>query len=280
MPSASDAAPPQALVQGLRRLLRPLVRLLLAHRITYPFLSNLLKSLYVEVAERELALPGKPQTISRVTLLTGVHRKDVRRLRDQVAPDAPTPASVSLGAQLVARWTGVPEFCDADGAPLPLPRLSGSDPGPSFETLVASVSRDIRPRSVLDEWLRLGIVHVDASDRVRLNTRAFVPEAGFDEKAYYFGRNLHDHIATAAHNLSGSGPARLERSVYYAGLTPASVDELAELAEQQGMEALQRVNRRAIELKRRAGGAEDAVHRMNFGVYFHRERSEDEPDDA
>jgi hypothetical protein len=253
MPAASDAAPPRALVQGLRRLLRPLVRLLLSQRITYPFLANLLKSLYVEVAERELALPDKPQTISRVTLLT---------------------------AQLVARWTGVPEFCSADGAPLPLPRLSGSDPGPGLETLVASVSRDVRPRSVLDEWLRLGIVHVDASDRVCLNTGAFVPEEGFDEKAYYFGRNLHDHIATAAHNLSGSGPARLERSVYYADLTPASLDELAELAEQQGMQALQRVNRRAIELKRRDGGAEDAVHRMSFGVYFHRERSEDEPGDA
>jgi hypothetical protein len=280
MPAASDAAPPRALVQGLRRLLRPLVRLLLSQRITYPFLANLLKSLYVEVAERELALPDKPQTISRVTLLTGVHRKDVKRLRQEVVEEAQTPASVSLGAQLVARWTGVPEFCSADGAPPPLPRLSGSDPGPSFETLVASVSKDIRPRSVLDEWLRLGIVHVDASDRVCLNTGAFVPEEGFDEKAYYFGRNLHDHIATAAHNLSGSGPARLERSVYYADLTPASLDELAELAEQQGMQALQRVNRRAIELKRRDGGAEDAVHRMSFGVYFHRERSEDEPGDA
>ena len=66
---------------------------------------------------------------------------------------------------------------------------------PGFEDLVASISTDIRPRAVLDEWQRLGVVEVDDAGLVRLVVGAFVPARGFDEKAHYFGRNLHDHLA-------------------------------------------------------------------------------------
>ena len=93
------------------------------------------------------------------------------------------------------------------------------------EGLVESVSKDIRPRVVLDEWLRLGVARielVDDQELVRLNVEAFVPASGFDEKAFYFGRNLRDHIATAAGNLAGVDPSRLERSVYYDDLTAES----------------------------------------------------------
>ena len=65
----------------------------------------------------------------------------------------------------------------------------------SFETLVASVNTDIRPRAVLDEWLRLGVVQIDDSDQVCLVVDAFVPEKGLDEKAFLFGQNIHDHLA-------------------------------------------------------------------------------------
>ena len=264
-------APPPALVQALRRLLRPLVRLLLRHQATYPFLASLLKSIYVELAEREFGIPGKAQTTSRVSLLTGIHRKDVKRLRETpVDPDAP-PGNVSLGAQLVLRWTASPEYLDAEGHPCPLPRLAAEAAAPSFESLVASVSKDIRARAVLDEWLRLGVARVDEDDRVVLAVEAFVPESGFDEKSYFLGRNVHDHLAAAVHNLSGEGPPLLERSVYYAGLSTESVDELATLGEQVGMQALQAVNRRALELQERDADRPGAKQRMNLGVYFFRE---------
>ncbi|MCH2169823.1 DUF6502 family protein [Myxococcota bacterium] len=277
---AGGGAPPPALVRALVRVLRPLIRLLLSYQITYPYLANLLKSVYVDLAEREFAIPGKGQTISRTSLLTGIHRKDVKRLRDEpLEPDAP-PAVVTLGAQLVARWMGVDEFLDGDGRPRPLPRLSGDgeEAPASFEHLVESVSKDIRARAVLDEWLRLGVVHVDGEDRVCLNTEAFVPESGFEEKAFYFGRNLHDHVGTAAHNLLERGDPMLERSVYYDRLSTDSVDELNELARRLGVEALQTVNRRALELQQRDAESSQQDKRMSFGVYFH--HADDEPDEG
>jgi len=258
-----------ALVVALRRLLRPLVRLLLCQQITFPFFKSLLKAVYVEVATQRFTIEGR-QTDSRLSLLTGVHRKECRRLRQELPFEDPAPRSATLGAQLVARWTGAPEFLDDDGRPLPLPRTSKRGSGPSFERLVASGSKDIRPRSVLDEWLRLGVVYFDAAERVCLRVEAFVPEKGFDEKAFYFGRNLRDHIAAAANNLEGVQAPMLERSVYYDGLTDDSVRELEELSEKVGMEALQAVNQRAIALKQRDSRSGEGAHRITLGIYFFR----------
>ncbi|MDV7400972.1 DUF6502 family protein, partial [Arthrospira platensis SPKY1] len=93
-PSAAElpvGGPSPAVVRAVRRILLPLVRFLVAKGITYPFLSELLKSLYVEVADRDFRLGEGPPTDSRITLITGVHRKDVARLRKagEVSPQPP-----------------------------------------------------------------------------------------------------------------------------------------------------------------------------------------------
>jgi hypothetical protein len=280
-------------MSAVTRVLRPLVGLLMEHGLTFQWLNGLLKSVFVDVAEKEFRLPDKRQTDSRITLLTGVHRKDVRRLREASGSgDDGPPPSIYLGAHLVAIWTGDDRFLDRKGHPKALSRLPrGTEP--SFEELVAGVSTDIRPRAVLDEWLRLGAVEVDDDDRVRLKTEAFIPSKGFEEKSYYLGRNVHDHIAAARHNVQGHKPPMLERSVYYENLTPESVRELEELARGEGSRALQAINRRARELQardkrnagpghKRAGNgrgggkprSKDAANRINFGIYFYHERED------
>jgi uncharacterized protein DUF6502 len=277
-------APPASLLSALRHLLRPLVRLLTAQGVTFPMLADVLKQTYVDVAVRDFGLEGEAPTDSRVTLLTGVHRKDVKRLRQQRTDEGQAmPETVALGAQLAAAWTTRKELRDRKGRPRPLARFASQGGARSFEGLVASISKDIRARSLLDEWLRLGVVEIDAEDRVRLRTAAFVPSRGFEEKAFYLGHNLHDHAAAAAHNLEGEGPPFLERSVHYKGLDAAAVAKLAALAEKHGMEALQSVYRRAKECEARERKSEAAKQRITFGVYFYSEPLGDEPpkkDDA
>jgi hypothetical protein len=278
IPTIIGDAPP-AVVRAVARLLRPLVRFLLNHQFTYPMFIRLLKSIYVDVASQEFAVPGKEQTDSRVSLLTGVHRKDVKRLRQDDRSAHVAPESVTLGAQLVALWTTDNRYVDGNGRPRPLPRLaSDSKTGHSFEELVASINTDIRPRVVLDEWLRLGVANVDGEDRVTLVVDAFIPEKGFDEKAYYLGQNLHDHIATCAHNLDGTGAPMLERSVFSDELSARSVSILAELAREQGMQALHALSKRAIELERDDAQSGQPMQRINFGIYFFTEPSSPEKD--
>jgi len=242
---------------------------MLAQGITYPFVSDLLKGVFVEVSDKEFQLGSRHQTDSRISLLSGVHRKDVKRLRNSTYGDDSVPSTISLGAALVARWVGTPEYIDAQGKPKPLARLASDGGAHSFENLIASVSKDIRSRVVLDEWLRLGVVRIDEQDCVCLNADAFVPEKGFDEKVYYFGANIHDHLAACAHNLMDKEPPLLERCVYYDQLSAASVQELANLSKELGNQTLQKINRRAMELLRQDENQDGADQRMNFGVYFY-----------
>ncbi len=249
-------------------MLRPLVRFLIGRSLPFPFVAGVLRGLYVDVARKEFPVPGKPQTDSRITLLTGVHRKDVKRLRDEPQARKATPRAASLGSQLIARWTTQAEYVDGRGRPKPLPRLPRPGVRHSFESLVRTLNTDIRPRVVLDEWQRLGIVSIDAEDRVCLQTDAFIAPAGSPEQLYYFGRNLHDHVAAATHNLKGEGDPFLERSVNYNNLSEAAVAELTELARKRAMEVLQELNKRALAMQRRDSGQPGASKRINFGVYL------------
>ena len=274
-PTPRLGAPSNIAIQAIRGILRPLVRFMLSQGLTYTILVDLLKSIYVEVALNEFKLETKRQTDSRISLLTGVHRKDVKRLSEMIEADAPPPDNVTLGAQLVAKWVGQAPYVDQQGHPIPLARSAKVGGEKSFESLVASVSKDIRSRAILDEWLRLGVVHVDHDDCVCLNTEAFVPKQGFAEKAYYFQHNLHDHIAASVHNMLELGPPYVERSVYYDTLTKASAAELVSLGEALGMQALQTVNRRALILEEKDAKHPDANQRINFGIYFYHAKQAD-----
>ena len=272
LPPAASAAPSPALLRALRIVMLPLVRVMIARGVTLPAVVEMLKSLLVEVADREFGIGAKPPTDSRVSLVTGVHRKDVSRLRQVVrAQDAPAPTAVSLGAQLVAVWMGSPQYLDDEGRPLALWRFASEGGALSFESLVASVNSDIRSRVVLDEWVRQGLVRVDEERRVHLNAEAFVPPEGSDEKAFYFGHNLHDHAAAAAHNLLGGQPAFLERCVHYNALGAAAVQQLGRQSEAAGMKALLAINKNALAAAKDMGEDNTPRHRMTFGVYFYSE---------
>lgn len=257
------------------------MRLALAHGITYPAFSELLKTLFVDVARRHFSLPETPPSDSRLHLLTGIHRKELKRLREiPLEPAGRAPESVSLGAQLVGLWIGKAPYLDQQSQPRPLPRLASASTDVSFESLVASVSKDIRSRVVLDEWLRLGIATLNERDEVVLSTGSFVPRPGFDEIVFYFGHNLHDHAAASVHNLLGETPPLLERSVHYDALSLESISELKALSKRLGMESLQLINSKAIALEERDAMTEENRQRFTYGIYFYSEPTPPEGDES
>jgi hypothetical protein len=265
----SSAAPDAARLQvPLSRVLRPLVRLLIRCGITFPSLCTLLREIYINVAEYDFALPGKDQTDSRVSLLTGIHRKEVARLRGAGAPVSAVPVAISRTSRIMARWLSSPDYTDADGRPLPLGRTG--EKGATFESLVISVTRDVRPRAVLDEWRDRKLVTIDSADRVVLTEAAFVPRGGSDQQLYYFGRNLHDHVAAAVENVLGDAPRFMERAVHYDGLSKELAETLESRSRDLAMDALKTANRVAnTGCETDCGGN----WRWNFGVYVYREEN-------
>jgi hypothetical protein len=263
---STQESPPR-IMAAVSYVLRPLVRLMLSHGISFQMFSDLVRSTYVKVAEAEFRLDSKSQTDSRISLLTGIHRREVNRLRNEPPSEISLSQHASMSALLFTIWSGHPEYLDEQGTPIPLARLASQDGKRSFESLVQSISKDFRARVVLDEWLRQGIVTLDENDMVHLRDDAFTTPQDLQEKIYYFGQNIHDHLAATVHNLAGDAPPFLERCVFYDKLSPESVQELSDYSRTVGMRALQSINKRAAELQKRDQGRPDAAYRTNFGVY-------------
>jgi hypothetical protein len=257
-----------ALIKAISTLCRPLIRLLIEKGITFPQFRELMKTLYVEVATEHFSLDDKKPSDSRIFVLTGVHRKDIKRIREQdEQEDSAIVSSASLSAEIIARWNGTEEFLDDKNKPRALSK-SGKGDVAGFEQLVSSVNKDVRPRVILEEWLRLNIVRMKG-DHVVMNKSAFVANKEFKEMAYYLGHNVHDHLASCANNILVEGDPMLERSVYYASLTESSVNKLNAIASKKGNELLQHVNKQAIKLYDADKNKADANHRMRLGVYWY-----------
>jgi Family of unknown function (DUF6502) len=267
---------PTLVLQRVLHVLKPLVRLLLRNGVTYPVLAAALKTVFLDAARDELAQREMAQTDSALSLLSGVHRRDVRNLSAALA-DAPTatlvPALGPLGmaAQVVGRWMHDALLHDAQGQPLALQR---SGQLPSFDSLVASVSSDVRPRAVLDELLRLGVVQEDG-DTVRLVRGGFAPSQSFDETSALVADNLQDHAAAAVANLQDGGNF-LEQAVFVDQLSDESVLHLHKLSGQLWRQALKTVMQEA-QTRFDADAKlppEQHLHRARLGVYFYSEPEE------
>jgi len=271
-----DPLKPTAFTRALSGLLRPLVRALIAKGVTAPALYRLLKQLYVEVAEQDFALDGERPTDSRISMLTGVHRRDVKTFRDpDLTEERAAKEKVTNIATLLGRWMATPELIDEQGRPRGLPRT-----GPeSFESLAKGISQDIRPRTMLDEMLRQGLIRQEG-DMLHLDADAFLGPADLEQKVFFFAENVGDHLAAAVDNLLADEPRFMERAVFYNRLTPASVGELEALARRLGHESLTALNSAARSRQEADLHEDDGVERFRYGVFFYRERSGPNADDA
>jgi hypothetical protein len=280
MPDLTPIQAPSFLLNAVRRIVTPVVRLLLHFGITFPVFAELIKRIYVDVADREFTLPEREQTASRVSLLTGIHRQEINRLRETLRNESESPiekasAAAALSPRLLTAWTQDPRFLDDGAEPAPLHR-SNALGEPSFEELVRAVSKDIRPRAVLDEWVRLGIVEVTGDGRLKLNVKVFVPSNSLPDKANVIANIVSDHISASVHNLRGEGEPFFDRRVRVDGLAPEAMDTLRQLVHERGNAFLHEINAAAAKLA--SSETDGPTHRMSIGLFEYQERESEEKD--
>jgi hypothetical protein len=261
-------SPAEILLQESQLMLAPLVRALLQQGITYPQFSASVKQVFLDVARKELRARNQRETDSAVSVLSGIHRKEVRALgattAKQLSPE------LTLASQIFTRWVTDPVYRDKRNRPRDLPR-SGSKH--SFDALVISVSKDVHPRTALEELVRLEMVTVEA-ELVRLNARAFVPRRGFKETAALLSHNVADHLAAGTHNLTSHQDEKfLEQSIFANGLTVEATERLGVLAREVWMQAFETMVPRAEKLVELGKGDPQATQRMRFGTYFYAEET-------
>jgi hypothetical protein len=257
------------------RAIKPLARLLLRHGVGYPAFASALKQVFLEVAADELQRAGKKQTDSALSLLSGVHRRDVRGLGRLDGARIAVEGPMNMASEVMSRWLTAPAYQGQNGQPLVLARTGAA---PSFEALVAAMSSDVRPRAVLDELVRLGMAQ-EAGDKVRLLAPGFVPRHGFAEMAALLSDNLHDHAAAAGSNLDGEHNY-LEQAVFSQELTAASAHQLHRFCAHAWRDQFKTVMREAqarFEHDRQHAPADERIHRVRFGAYFFASDDHDRP---
>ena len=268
-----DVADADAVLLGtLSRLLAPLARFCLAKGATFAQAEEVLKRAFVQ--EANALQPGADGhgMVSRISNATGINRREVTRLTKSDTPERPTKPPVA--SELFARWTTDPAFRDENGAPGALKRQG---PSPSFETLAHSITRDVHPRSMLAELVRMGLARHDAdSDSVTLCRNDFVPNCDTRQMFEFLGDNVGDHLAAAVANVVGDDRSHLEQAVFADELSAESIEALRPLIAAQ-WQALRDATVPAIteliEADRLAGSSQN--RRVRIGLYTFNEATPD-----
>lgn len=195
----------EQVLNALLIALRPIAKMLLRNGFGFREFNEIAKSAFVDVATRDYGLRGRPTNISRVAVMTGLTRKEVRRIRDKIddGDEAVVAKSTPLGAVL-SSWHTQNEFIDANGAPLDLPFDGAS---PSFTDVVKLSGGDIPPGAMRTELKRIGAVEEAEDGRLRPLKR-YASAVGTDEQLIEGLTNGIEPLASAiAHNANPSSAA-------------------------------------------------------------------------
>lgn len=264
------ADPTQALQAAVLQLLGPLARLAVARGLKFPEAKELLKQAYVHAALAAEQAPGQAN-VSRVATSTGLTRREVTRLSAQRPPARAGRSSPAT--QLFTRWLADRKLRDRQGRPKPLPRAG---PAPSFETLARSITRDVHPRRLLDELLRLGLVaHDEASDSVRALEIAVVPRDDHARMLGLLGDNAGDHLAAAVANVLGDQRRHFEQALFADELSDASVQTAKKLINAQWRALTAALVPELEELQRADQAVGGPTRRLRVGLYSFDEAAPD-----
>lgn len=270
--------PQQPLFAAILRLLRPLVRILLRNGVSFGTFADLIKGIYIDVAEKEFRIKGRKQSISRISILTGLSRKEIMRVRQLSKPeDLPSRERYNRAARVISAWRREQEFLDAEGNPLPLP-MEGS--GASFSELVKRFSGDVPPRAILDELIRVGAIQRSEDGSILLLVRAYIPDTDDADKLFILGTDVGDLISTIAHNLKPDdaiGPF-FQRKVSYDSLPDEVLPQFRELSARKAQSFLEDLDQwlarhdRDVNPKVKGSGR----NRAGLGIYYFEEPYSDE----
>lgn len=280
--SPEDAAQTKAnVLQAFRRLARPLVKMLIRHGVAFGEFAEILKVVYVEVASSEFALPTRKVSGSRIAILTGLTRKEVRRIVALLThPDAAsgqeTMGNLNRATRVLSGWHQDPTFVGPYGIPLELP-FEGEV---SFSSLVRKYSGDMPARAMLEELIRVNAIEQVESHAYRALTRNYIAAPLQPVHAQYIGDVIHDLAATIEHNFNPArvGPLRFERWVATEKLDPSALRSFRDLVKDHGQRFLEKLdNWLSMNEITENEGSPNAL-RTRVGVFMYEEFLRGDPD--
>lgn len=222
--------------EHLRAALVPLARLLIAQKISHNEFAEIAKAAYVEAAETAFALPNRKMTDSRISVLTGLSRKESRRIRHQNDHKTPAKYQANRAARVITGWLNDPLFTDKNRRPNCLPSRGEC----SFSALVSKYSGDITAGAILDELLNAGIVNVDDQNNVKLIKLGYIPDGDEQKKLGVLLQSTKDLLTCGSYNLcrKQNQPPQFQRQLSHRDVPPDVAEEFAQLCNDKSMQLL------------------------------------------
>lgn len=225
------------------------------------------KKVYVDVAFEEFAEPGKKMSVSRVSALTGLFRREVKRLHE-LDPDTDSVAGdrYNRAIKVISGWLNDARFQDGAGQPAELD-YDGGDA--SFAELARAYSGDVTARAMYQVLEAAGSVEQLDDGRVRLVRHAFIPSGDATGMLNILGTDVAELVGTIDHNLTCDKPQRLfQRKVSNHNLDPGAVAEFRELSRHKSQHLLEELDTWLSEHELdRAGDRQDGTY-VSVGIYY------------
>jgi len=257
--------------------LKPLAKLLISQGVSHGDFSEAAKDVYVEVAIRHFDLSSKVNQ-SRIAILTGLTRKEVKNVIDRAIRSEPSTKNFSRPSRVLAGWHSDPRFLGPYGVPLEVPYEASVDGGaPSFVDLVKTYSGDMAPRPMLKELMRIGAVVESDNKTYKVLRRDFIPEALSGELVERLGEVTHNFFSTAARNIEKKGPddGLFERIVFAEhGVTPNTVRMFDEFVKGRGQEFLEELDNWLVAREKEEKDVARSIQ-TGFGMYHYIEEPEE-----
>jgi len=254
------------MLDACRSMLRPVVRLLLKNGVTWKEFADLSKSIYVEVAGDDYGISGRQTNASRVSILTGLTRREVKKQRDQLAGvPAPRPGKTSNATRLLSGWFQDPEFADDGGTPRVLRREGESG---SFEALHRRYGGDIPAVAMLKELTAAGAIR-ETEGGLQAISRYYMPSPLDPETVVRAGSVLNDLGTTVTWNLTRpeDEPSRFEGRATEPRVPLRLVGNFRDYMEARGQAFLEEVDR-WLHQHRLEPDDDTQAARLGVGVYM------------
>jgi Family of unknown function (DUF6502) len=258
------------LFKAIRRLLTPLVRILLRNGIAFGSFAEVARKVYVDTAFNSLADEGKKATMSRVSAMTGLTRKEVKRLHEMPETDVgQIQQRYNRAIRVISGWLNDRNFQDEIGQPARLP-LEGADA--SFATLVRRYSGDVPPHAMLSILVEANSVRLlNGQQMVELIAHAYIPADDPIEKLEILGVDAAELIATIDHNLSaGSGALRFQRKVSEHQLDIDALPAFRALSAESAQSLLEELDH-WLSGHRDESNGDGRTRYVSMGIYFYEE---------
>ena len=258
----------RAMNQALRKVLTPLVRVMIRFGFSYGTFSEVARSVFVEQAYQQLQREEQKATASAVAAVTGLSRKEVSRLANgDDAALVETEQKRNRAAQLMSGWSNDPDF-SSEGLPKKLSLAGDSD---SFSELVRRYGSDVTSASMLALLTRNGAVESDGNN-VWLLSEAYIPMGTPIERLEILGTDASELMTTIAHNIDATPDQRVfQRKVSVDQLSAEDVTDFRAFSDEQSQALLETYDAWLTNRARQSSSTDDVARNeaVSVGIYFH-----------